>query len=239
VLFRSTDPEFRLGLAIVGGVSLMLFLRHWFGAYAVDDPRALADAGRALWGTAFTVLSFMTTTGFESADWAAARFWSGLTTPGTILIALALIGGGVATTAGGVKLLRIWALYLNTTREMDRLIHPNSVNDRQGANRRLRKQGAFIAWVFFMLFALVLMLVMAAFSALGARFETATILAVSALTNTGPLVQVAGDAPIVLNDLSSGARLLWALAMVLGRLELLAFIALLTSDLWESWLERR
>lgn len=233
------DPEFRLGLAIVGGVTLMLFLRHWSGAYTVDDPRAFSDAARALWGSVFTVLSFLTTTGFESADWAAARFWSGLGTPGTILMGLALIGGGVATTAGGVKLLRVWALYLHTTRELDRLIHPNSVGHTTGHTRRLRKQGAFIAWVFFMLFALILILVMGGFALFGTGVEAATILAVSALTNTGPLVTMAGDAPILLAELSIPARVLWALAMVLGRLEMLAIIALLTSDLWQSWSERR
>ncbi len=233
------DPEFRLGLGIVGGVTVALFLRHWLGAYVVDDPKSLGDAARALWGSAFTVLSFLTTTGFESADWRAARGWSGMTTPGTILMGLALIGGGVATTAGGVKLLRVWALYLNTTRELDRLIHPNSVGHSAGHNRRLRKQGAFIAWVFFMLFALILMLVMAGFAAFGAGFEAATILAIAALSNTGPLVTMAGDAPINLADLTAAAKLLLAAAMVLGRLELLAIVALITSDLWQSASNRR
>lgn len=235
----AADPEFRLGLAIVGGVTLALFLRHWSGAYTVDDPRSLGDAARSLWGSAFTVLSFLTTAGFESADWAAARFWSGLTTPGTILMGLALIGGGVATTAGGVKLLRVWALYLNTTREMDRLIHPNSVGHSIGHNRRLRKQGAFIAWVFFMLFALILIVTVAGFTLFGSGFEAATILSIAALTNTGPLVAMAGDAPIPLADLTAAAKLWLALAMVLGRLEMLAIVALITSDLWQSWSEAR
>lgn len=234
-----TDAEFRLGLTIVGAVSLALFLRHWSGANAVGDPRSLDDAARALWGTVFTVLSFLTTTGFESTDWAEARFWSGLTTSGTILMGLALIGGGVATTAGGVKLLRVWALYLNTTREMDRLVHPNSVGHTNGHNRRLRKQGAFIAWVFFMLFASILILMMAGFAMTGLGFEAATILAVASLTNTGPLVMIAGDAPILLAGLPAPAKLLLALAMVLGRLEMLAIIVLATSDLWQSWTNRR
>ena len=42
-------------------------------------------------------------------------------TPGLLLMGLALIGGGVATTAGGVKLLRVFALYRNGVREMERL----------------------------------------------------------------------------------------------------------------------
>ena len=68
----------------------------------------------------FTVLSFLTTTGFVSSEWEAAQGWSGLATPGVILMGLALMGGGVATTAGGVKLLRVFTLYLNGLREMQK-----------------------------------------------------------------------------------------------------------------------
>ena len=64
-------------------------------------------------------MSFLTTTGFVSEHWLDAQAWSGLPTPGLILLGLALIGGGVATTAGGVKLLRVFALYQNGAREME------------------------------------------------------------------------------------------------------------------------
>ena len=100
-------PEIQLGLFCVVAVPSLLFLRHWIGAYEVDSPRSFMAALNALWGGVFTVMSFLTTTGFESAGWVSSRAWSGLDTPGLILLGLALIGGGVATTAGGVKLLRV------------------------------------------------------------------------------------------------------------------------------------
>ncbi len=59
-----------------------------------------------MWGSVFTVLSFLTTTGFSSSDWGAAQAWSGLETPGVLLMGLALIGGGVATTAGGCEVVK-------------------------------------------------------------------------------------------------------------------------------------
>ena len=76
------DPEFRMGVFLVIVLPLFLFGRHWLGAYDVDLEYDLAAALRALWGAAFTVLSFLTTTGFESSDWAASRGWSGLQSPG-------------------------------------------------------------------------------------------------------------------------------------------------------------
>ena len=228
------DPEFRIGLALVVGLPLLLFLRHWLAAYDVNTTENLNLALRALWGAVFTVMSFLTTTGFESADWEEARQWSGLGTPGLILMGLAVIGGGVATTAGGVKLLRVYALYLNGLRDMQRLVHPSSVSGEAARNRRIQKDGAFIAWVFFMLFALSLSLVCVALSALGASFDQAIVLAVAALSTTGPLIGIAADTPIQLVELSPAAKIVLCGAMVLGRLETLAIIALFTPNLWRN-----
>ena len=60
------------------------------------------------------------------------------------------------------------------------------------------------------------------------------VLAVAALTTTGPLISASAEAPIALIGLADGAKLLFCAGMVLGRLELLAFIALLTSGFWRD-----
>lgn len=229
-----SDPEFRIGLALVIGVTLILFLRHWIGAFDVSTDGPFTDAFLALWGSIFTVMSFLTTTGFVSEHWAEAKNWSALPTPGLILMGLALIGGGVATTAGGVKLLRVFALYRNGVREMERLVHPNSVSGAGASGRRLQSNGAFIAWIFFMLFALSLAGVTIALAFVGVRFDQALVMSVSMLSTTGPLVEVAADQPIDLIRLGLPAKAILCAAMVLGRLETLAIVALLTPDLWRS-----
>jgi len=228
------DPEFRLGLMFILVVPLMLFLRHWLAAFEVDATSNFGQALRSLWGSLFTVLSFLSTTGFESADWDAAQRWSGLETPGMILIGMAMVGGGVATTAGGVKLLRVYALYLNGMREMERLMHPSSVSGEARGRQRLQRNGAYVAWVFFMLFALSLAVISTTLSIFGANFEQALILSIAALSTTGPLIELAGSAPIQLDILAAPAKMVLCVAMVLGRLETLALIALLSPNLWRS-----
>ncbi|WP_322865883.1 TrkH family potassium uptake protein [Aquicoccus sp. G2-2] len=228
------DPEFRIGVLLVVGVPLILFLRHWIAAFDLDAVEDFAAAGRALWGGVFTVLSFLTTTGFESSDWVDARGWSGLGNPGMILLGLSLIGGGVATTAGGVKLLRVYALYLNGLRELERLAHPNSVGRAAGHGRRIRRKGAFVAWVFFMLFAISVAVVTSLFTATGISFENAILLTISALSTTGPLIAAAADTPLALADMDALAKLILSAAMVLGRLEMLAIIALMNPVLWRD-----
>lgn len=232
----SRDPELRLAGALLVAVPLILFLRHWIaastGQTGVPGEEAFA-ALRALWGAVFTTLSFLTTTGFTSADWIAARDWSGLETPGLILAGLALFGGGIATTAGGVKLLRVYALFRHGQRELEKLIHPNSVGGAGPAARRLRREGAFLAWIFFMLFALSIAMTVAALALTGIDFEPALILTLGALTTTGPLVEIAGAEPLVIATLPATAKAILGLAMVVGRLELLAILVLFTPDGWQ------
>ena len=228
------DPEFRIGLALIIGVPILLFARHWLAAFEDEQIENFAAAAHALWGGVFTVLSFLSTTGFESASWEQARNWSGLGTPGLVLLGLTMLGGGVATTAGGVKLLRVYALYLNGQREMERLIHPSAVGRASSSSRRIRRQGAFIAWIFFMLFALSLALVTIVLASLGQDLESALVLAIAALATAGPLTQSAVETPIHLIEMGNVAKLVFSAAMVLGRLETLAIIALFNPGLWRD-----
>ena len=227
------DPELRLALVLLVGVTVLLVLHHSLitaGTTAAGAGGALAD----LWGTLFTVLSFMTTTGFESRFWPGAHLVAGLDTAGLVLLGLALIGGGVATTAGGVKLLRVHALYAHGRRELERLVHPSSVGGTGAEARRIGREGAFIAWIFFMLFALSIAVVMLLLSFTGVQFETAMVLAVAAISTTGPLAQVAAEDPISYAGLPEPAQAVLMAAMVLGRLETLALIALFNVEFWRS-----
>jgi len=209
-------------------------MRHWFGALEVDDLANASAALSALWGSVFTVISFLTTTGFVSDDWGVARSWSGLSTPGILLMGLVVMGGGVATTAGGLKLLRVYALSKHGAREINRLIHPHSVAGAGRLGRRIRREGAYIAWVFFMLFILAMAAVMLALALTGLGFEQAMILAIAALSTTGPLAQIAGESPIAYIALSDAAKLILSGAMILGRMETLVLIALFNPGFWRK-----
>lgn len=250
---RRDDPEIRLGVGIVLLVAVVLFLRHFIGAIEVAVPRDLPDAIgqggasalRAFWGGLFTALSYLTTTGWNSVEWQDARNWSGFTAPGLLLAGLAMMGGGVATTAGGVKLLRVYALSRHGQREMDKIIHPKSIGGGGDLARRLRGEGAYLAFIFFMLFAVSIAVTVMLVSIHRIDFDSATILSIAALTNTGPL---AGSIPLapVLEGTAGAAGAPWggwaglapftkavlAGAMIVGRLETLAILALLSPEIW-------
>ena len=227
------DPELRLALAVLAGVTALLAIHH--GLIGIEGGHGgLPGLLTNLWGTVFTVMSFMTTTGFESRYWPGSQLVSGQNSAGLVLVGLALVGGGVATTAGGVKLLRVHALYSHGRRELERLVHPSSVGGAMTEARRIGREGAYIAWIFFMLFALSITVVMLLLALTGVQFETAMVLAVATISTTGPLAQVAAESPVSYAGLPEAAQLVLMAAMVLGRLETLALIALFSLDFWRS-----
>lgn len=226
------DPELRLAAAIVAAVVLVLLLRHLYRDVETRETETLAGMARAFWGAAFTAVSFLSTTGYESAFWTSARDWSGLGAPGLMLLGLAIVGGGVATCTGGVKLLRVYALVLHGQRELERIVHPSSVGGKGAERRRLAHDGAYMAWIFFMFFAIAVFLVMGALTLTGLDFTRALVFGVAALTTTGPLAAVAGGEPMAYAELGTGAKVILGGAMIVGRLEILAVIALLAPAAW-------
>jgi len=222
--------ELTVGAVIVVLMTLIVAARHWLGAYEVAEGENLPALGRAVWGAAFTGLSFLTTTGFVSQDWIAIRAWSGLTPPGLVLMGLATIGGGVATTAGGVKLLRVFALSRMGRIELERMIYPSMVAGGGERQRFLATSGARAAWLFALVFAIAAVVLVAFLMLLGMSFETGLIFTIAAITTTGQLVQVAGDLPLHWSLLSDPAKATLGLGMILGRLEILVLLALLMAQ---------
>ena len=222
------DPELGLALGIIAFMTLILGIGQSATLAAPGSQGTAVVVFENLWGAAFTSLSFLTTTGFQSGDWPA------LGAPGLVLLGLAMIGGGVATTAGGLKLLRVYALLRHGERELERIVHPHSIGGHGPVARRLRREGAYLAWIFFMVFGLSIVGVTAALTLTGIDFQSALILGIACLTTTGQLAAVVGDTAIGYAGLGSGQMLILGMAMILGRLEILAVVIVLVPKGWSS-----
>ncbi|MEO1315935.1 MAG: potassium transporter TrkG [Pseudomonadota bacterium] len=238
-----SDPELRLMVIIVSLATLGLFLRHWFAAFELDMGENGVDALSALWGILFTTLSFLTTTGYEAAAWEGARAWAGLENPTLLLLGLAAVGGGAATTAGGIKLIRAAALIRHGLREIDRLAQPSVVGGSGtgvGAGLRgLVGEGAFLGWAFIMLYAGAVFVTAFALALTGLAFEPAFIAAVSSVSNTGPVFGFVAEGHESYALLDASQRACCAAGMILGRMETLAVIALFRRETLLSMLPER
>ena len=228
------DPEIRYMVLAVAVVVALLFLRHWIGAIETRSTDEWQAGLRALWGSLFMAFSYITTSGFESVDWEGATEWSTLRTPGVALIGLAVIGGGAASTAGGVKLIRAALLAKHSINELARLARPAEVRPIYSGANRVTLGAMRIVFVFVMLYVLSVVLSGLALTATGMDMIDALLASVSVLSNTGPLL------PLILEDrnawvaMPQAGKLVLCVGMIVGRVETLAVVALLSPRTWRK-----
>ena len=222
------NKEVRLGLLTVIIITLVLTTKNLnANSMVFNFKEAFVSGCELIWGNFFTALSFITTNGYVSSYWEGNLPAKDIPHLAIILIGLCLFGGGLATTAGGIKLLRISVLFTAFSNETGKLLHPSSV---AGSNINLKSLeiSVFMAWVFFMLFIVSLALLTIILSIFGMSFEQALVFAVACLTTAGPIIQVVGVEPSLVADLPYFSKLALVIGMILGRLEILFALSVMT-----------
>ena len=223
-----SDAEIRLGLFLALSVTLLLsFEQLILNNFYIINSQSFGRVFELIWGNFFTVVSFITTNGYVSSFWEFSSFSKDLPYTVIILMGLCLFGGGVATTAGGIKLLRISILFSTFSNETGKLLHPSSI---AGKNNPTKIQGTsvFMAWIFFMLFMVSVAALTIFLAMFKIRFEDALLLAVACLTTTGPIIEMAGPEKILISGLSFFSKMALVFGMILGRLEILVVLSLIT-----------
>lgn len=221
------DREVRFGLFVVLFVTFLFFLKEFNKInIGFNFSDAFITWCRLIWGNFFTAFSFITTNGYVSSYWTEFKSSEVMPHIATILLGLCLFGGGLATTAGGIKLLRISVLFSSFSNETGKLLNPSSVI---GVNTNLKDMqvSIFMAWISFMLFIVSFAFLIIILTIFGLLFEDAIILAVACLTTTGPIIEVLGLETWLISDLSYLAKIALVTGMVLGRLEILVVLSLL------------
>jgi trk system potassium uptake protein TrkH len=178
----------------------------------------------ALRYASFQVVSVFTTTGFGIADFS---LWP-LALP-ILLIFTGLIGGCAGSSAGGIKVIRIVVLFKQVGIHIHRLIHPMAIRRMKVDGQPLsdgvvEAVGGFFAVyivMFFIFMALAMMDGMDQVTAFGAVAAT--------ISNLGPGL---GDVAITFADVSAHGKVMFAVAMLFGRLEIYTFLVLLTPAFW-------
>lgn len=178
----------------------------------------------ALRGSAFSVVSILTTTGYGTADFA-------LWVPAAQLVLLVLMISGAMTgsTAGGAKILRFQVLTQYASREMRRARHPRGVFAVKLRDRPVPEAVVGRIAGFLILYVLALVVGFVVVASLGTDLVTSLSGVAASIGNIGPGLADAGPTSNFL-VFSRPARGVLVFLMLLGRLEvfpmLLMFVAL-------------
>ncbi len=217
-LFKS--EEFRWYMIITVFISLFLAL----SLYINSNYPVL----KALLASTFETVATMTTAGFAIDNYIN---WDA--TSKVILFVLFFIGGCATSTSGGVKIVRWIFIFKYLKRELNKVIHPQGVYPirLEGSvldNDIISQMIVFIIFyiVIFGLGAFLLMLI-----------ENNTTLAFSAsaaaISNIGPGFGSIGPMGNF-EHLHMVSKWIIILLMLIGRLEIIPFLAILNKDLWKK-----
>ena len=226
-----SDTEIRLGLSLtITATVIFSFKQITISDFYTGISESFWNVIELIWGNFFTAFSFITTNGYVSAFWDLSLSSTDLSYTIIILMGLCLFGGGVATTAGGIKLLRISILFSAFSSETGKLLHPSSIAVKNNRMKNL-EISVFMAWIFFMLFMVSLATLTMFLTVFDLRFEDALLLAVACLTTTGPIIEMVELENFLISDLSLFSKMTLITGMVIGRLEILVALSLITFGL--------
>lgn len=153
--------------------------------------------------------------------------------PSVVLISFALIGGSALSTAGGIKIIRLLLLFRHLGTDLGRLSHPSRIIPVKLRARRVPDKAFLSVWMYFFAYAMAFGLGIAAFGASGLGLDDAIVTSSASLTNMGPLLPLTLPESDLTYAAFTPAQMGVSIGlMLLGRLEILAVLALFMPAFW-------
>ncbi len=185
--------------------------------------------GEALRLVAFNVVSVVTTTGYATTDYTA---WGPLAM--VVFFGLTAVGGCTGSTAGGAKAMRWIIMARAIVTGVRRVRFPHGLFTIRYEGRRVAPDVLDGVVSFFTFYIVTVAILAAALSLMGLDMDTALSGALTSLANVGPgvgdIIGPSGNfAP-----LGDGAKLLLAMGMYAGRLEMLTVFTLFLPRFWRD-----
>lgn len=221
LLSYKLDPEVRWFLSATLGSALMI-------AVYLFAMKVYPDFFTALRYAVFNTVSIATTTGFASTDY---NLWP-IFAPLWMLL-LSCFASCSGSTGGGMKMVRAQILFRQGRRELSRLIHPAARLPVKLSGQVVPNNVIYAVLAFAYLYVFTLVSMTLLLTASGLDFISAFSAVVACINNTGPGLNLVGPATTyaVLTDFQT-----WVCtaAMLLGRLELLTVLVVLTRTFWRA-----
>ena len=177
----------------------------------------------------FNVISILTGTGYTSSNF---NMWGGFGL--IIMFIIMFIGGCAGSTTGGVKIFRLQLLFRGAQTQIKKLIQPHGVFVATFNQKSVSEDTFNSIMGFFFMYILIFFLGSIVLSFFGLDFLTAISASASAISNVGPglgnLIGPNGN----YNSLPLESKWVLSLLMLIGRLELLTFLVLLSIPFWKK-----
>jgi trk system potassium uptake protein TrkH len=202
------------GSAVVG---VFLFIHDVYPTFAESMRHAL-----------FNTVAVATTTGYSTQDyglWPPFAAW--------FMIFLSAFATSSGSTGSGIKMIRLVLLVKQARRELMRIIHPRLINPVQLGESVVSNQVIFAVLAYMLFYGATVMIASFLLLMSGMDPITAVSATLASVNNLGPGLGEVGPSG---NYASLSTFQLWvcSITMLLGRLELLTLLVVLTPAFWRE-----
>ncbi|MBQ9245203.1 TrkH family potassium uptake protein [bacterium] len=174
----------------------------------------------------FQVVSIITTTGFVSADYNEWNLRAKL-----LLFLLMFCGASIGSASGGLKLLRLIFIFKYLKRQVSKIYHPNGVYPIK-INRTIISEDNVKQMISFVIFYYAIFAISAVILVYTEQNVVVGVTsAIASLGNVGPAFGIVGPMGNF-SSIHTISKIIFILNMLIGRLELIPFLALLHPDFW-------
>src|SRR5690606_37914681 len=192
--------------------------------YWLNSEQNLLDTVRIV---SFNVVSVITTTGYAVGDYST---WGGFAV--MAFFYLTFIGGCSGSTSGGLKMFRFQVALALLRANLKQMVHPRAVIKQQYNGHNLDEEIVRSILTFSFFITMTIGAIALCLALLGLDPITALTGAASAVCNVGP-----GLGPIIgpagnFSTLPDAAKWLLSVGMLLGRLEIITVLVMLTPSFW-------
>ncbi len=211
---RSQEFWTYTGIVLASTVAIAFNVRSMYNGF-----------GESLRHAAFQVSSFISTTGYATAN---ANSWPSLAK--AILFILMFIGACAGSTAGGLKISRLVILIKTVHKRIRQVLYPRTVKAVKFEGKSLDEERITAVLAYFAIYSFCIVVIFLALSFEPFNMETNLSATVSAFNNIGPLFgELSNFAPY-----SVFSKLVLSFAMLLGRLEIYPILILFMPATWKK-----
>ncbi|MCR5085411.1 MAG: TrkH family potassium uptake protein [Succinivibrionaceae bacterium] len=216
-LFR--DQQVRGLIFLITAITCLVALSlYWHNGYSGEHAIRVA---------LFNVMAILSSTGFNLEDFTQ---WNSFAT--LIFFVILAIGGCSGSTAGGIKLFRLQICFSMFKTQIFRSIHPHGVREPRFNDRVINSDTLRAVITYLVAYVLATLLSTTVATLLGLDLADAFSASMTCLSNIGPAMGPTLSPSLNFAALNPGLTALFSFDMILGRLEILPVVLIMTRMFW-------
>ncbi len=175
----------------------------------------------------FNIISIVTSTGFASTNYLNWGVFAS-----SAFIVFALTGGCTGSTSGSIKIYRWQLVFAQLKKAFITTTEPNRMLPLKVGNYMVSNTVASSVFIFFSAYFFSVVVLTLSIALTGIDFQTSLSAVISCLTNSGPGIVALIGPDGNYGSFSDTIKYILAFAMLLGRLEIMTILVILTKSFW-------